>query len=85
MLRALTEITGSDFKLIRARPKLNSSSRPLGQARLTAFPLPPHRLSRQQGVIMKLPLIAAIIFVALYSLLATAWISYTHLVSEYTL
>lgn len=34
---------------------------------------------------MKLPLIAAIIFVALYSLLATAWISYTHLVSDYTL
>jgi hypothetical protein len=31
---------------------------------------------------MKLPLIAAIIFVALYSLLATAWISYTHLVAN---
>ncbi|EIJ48832.1 hypothetical protein GWL_01210 [Herbaspirillum sp. GW103] len=42
-------------------------------------------MSRQQGVIMKLPLIAATILVALYSLLATAWISYTHLVGEYTL
>ncbi|MCP1576003.1 hypothetical protein J2S30_004382 [Herbaspirillum rubrisubalbicans] len=34
---------------------------------------------------MKLPLIAATVLVALYSLLATAWISYTHLVGQYTL
>ncbi len=34
---------------------------------------------------MKLPLIAATLLVALYSLLATAWISYAHLVGEYTL
>lgn len=34
---------------------------------------------------MKLPLIAATILVATYCLLATAWISYSHLVAEYTL
>ncbi|AON52920.1 hypothetical protein ABIC71_001310 [Herbaspirillum seropedicae] len=34
---------------------------------------------------MKLPLLAATLLVALYSLLATAWISYTHLVGEFTL
>ncbi len=34
---------------------------------------------------MKLPLLAATLLVAVYSLLATAWISYTHLVGEFTL
>ncbi|NQE48755.1 hypothetical protein RC52_09820 [Herbaspirillum rubrisubalbicans] len=52
--------------------------------RLPGFPFPSF-LSRQQGVIMKLPLIATTVLVALYSLLATAWISYTHLVGQYTL
>ncbi len=34
---------------------------------------------------MKLPLIAATILIAAYSLLATAWISYAHLVSEFAM
>ncbi|MBB5392430.1 hypothetical protein FB599_2212 [Herbaspirillum sp. SJZ130] len=34
---------------------------------------------------MKLPLIAAALLVAAYSLLATAWISYSHLVGLYAL
>jgi hypothetical protein len=34
---------------------------------------------------MKLPLIAATVVVAAYSLLATAWISYSHLVGLYAL
>ena len=34
---------------------------------------------------MKLPLIAITILIATYSLLATAWISYSQLVGEFTL
>lgn len=47
--------------------------------------LSPLASSCQRGDIMKLPLIAATIIIAAYSLLATAWISYTHLVGEYAL
>ncbi|EJM98183.1 hypothetical protein PMI40_04041 [Herbaspirillum sp. YR522] len=37
------------------------------------------------GDTMKLPLIAVTILVAAYSLLATAWISYSQLVGEFAL